>query len=218
MLFEPNATIVCAGDSVTDAGRNYQAEPAGWDSWGQGYVALLNAALTAGRPDARLAVINAGVNGDTIVKLAARWDRDVLAHQPNYVSIMIGINDVWRFFDSQFRRRLDLVDVDLYRRTYQDLIDKTKAAGATPLLVSPVMWELNLDDPMRHALLAYQAAARALATTNGLLYIDAQAAVDRFLKQASVFGITMDRVHPNLQGSAVLAKAWLDAVGFDWRG
>ncbi|WP_225046592.1 GDSL-type esterase/lipase family protein [Lacticaseibacillus kribbianus] len=217
MLFEPNTTIVCAGDSVTDAGRNYDAEPGGWDSWGQGYVALINAALTAGAPAARLSVINAGVNGDTVVKLAARWDQDVLAHHPDYVSIMIGINDVWRFFDSQFRRRADLVDVALYTKTYQELIDRTQKAGATPLIVSPVMWELNLEDAMRAKLVAYQQAAAKLAAANGLLYIDAQAAVNRFLDQASVFGITMDRVHPNLQGSAVIAKAWLDAVGLDWR-
>ena len=45
-------------------------------------------------------VINMGTSGNTVRDLKARWQRDVLDHKPDWLSIMIGINDVWRQFDS----------------------------------------------------------------------------------------------------------------------
>lgn len=217
MQLQPQATIVFAGDSVTDMHRQYQAEPGGWDSWGDGYVALINAALTALYPELKLSVINAGINGNTVVQLAARFNSDVLAHQPDVVSIMIGINDVWRYHDSQFRRRNDLVDLDLYAKTLQQLVTATKARHAQVILMSPCMWELNVDDPMRRQLLQYQEIVKQIANANQVVFVNVQAAVDHFLQEASSYAITMDRVHPNLAGAMLIAKTWLDAVDFDWR-
>ena len=43
---------------------------------------------------------NSGVSGNTSRDLLQRFDSDVVALNPDWVSICIGINDVWRQFDS----------------------------------------------------------------------------------------------------------------------
>lgn len=217
MLIEKNSIVVFAGDSVTDADRNYDRDPGGWDSWGHGYVTLINDAMTALAPQLKAEIINSGVNGDDIKLLAARYDHDVLRFKPDYVTVMVGINDVWRHFDREFQHwNQPKVEPDEYRQIYHALIDKTKPTVKRMIIMSPFMWELNHDDPMRHALLAYQKIGKELAAQNDLMYIDAQAAVDDFLHQASYYVATPDRVHPSEQGAMVIAKKWLDAVGFDW--
>ncbi|MFN8378973.1 MAG: GDSL-type esterase/lipase family protein [Anaerolineae bacterium] len=50
-------------------------------------------------------VINMGVGGNTVRDLAARWESDVTALNPDWLSICIGINDVWRQFDARLGGR-----------------------------------------------------------------------------------------------------------------
>jgi hypothetical protein len=49
------------------------------------------------------------------------------------------------------------------------------------------------------------------------VFVDVQAAFDRLLKTYYPATINWDRVHPNNTGSAVIARAFLTAIGFDWQ-
>ncbi|GEK06574.1 SGNH/GDSL hydrolase family protein [Schleiferilactobacillus harbinensis] len=218
MLFEKNSRIVFAGDSVTDVGRDYHAIPAGWGSFGDGYVSQINSLLTAVYPDKEIMVVNKGVSGDNIALMANRWDNDVLAMEPDYVSIMIGVNDVWRFFDAPFQQLQapNIVSQDLYEKTYRELIAKTQPSVKQMMIMSPFMIEPNRQDPMRHMVDAYRRIAERLARENHLIYVDVQAAVDHFLTQQSSYILTSDRVHPNVQGHMLVARTWLQTLGFDW--
>lgn len=217
MLLEENSNLVFAGDSVTDCGRDYQADPAGWGSFGDGYVSLINAALVAFYPDYHIMVANEGVSGDDIVKMSRRWQTDVLDLKPDYLSIMIGINDVWRFFDSTFQHRKDLVDLSTYRQTYQHLIDITQDQVKKIIIMSPFMFEPNHKDPMRAQVDLYRKAAAEIAQKNDLIYIDVQKQIDHFLTIETSYALTSDRVHPNLQGHMLVANTWLNAIGYDWK-
>lgn len=216
MFLKKESRLLFIGDSVTDCGRDYTAQPASYSSLGNGYVSLINAALTAIYPEYRIMVINKGVNGNDVLRLNDRWQKDVIELKPDYVSILIGVNDVWRQFDSVFKHREDLVNLEEYRQKYQELIDKTKSQVEQIFIVSPVMFEPNLNDPMRAQVDCYRQVAEELATKNHLLYIDLQRAVDRFLISTSSYVLTQDRVHPNLQGHMLFANTWLNRVDFDW--
>ena len=102
MIFKKNNRILFIGDSITDCNRNYDLAPGVSSSWGEGYVNIINAYTTAFFPEKELMIVNRGISGDTIVKMAARWEKDVFELQPNWVTIMIGINDIWRRFDEVF--------------------------------------------------------------------------------------------------------------------
>ena len=86
--------VVFAGDSVTDAGKigSYMA-------LGSGYVYYVNNIVNAFYPEITPKFINAGISGDTSTDLLNRFDSDIIAHNPNYVFILIGAHDVWRQFD-----------------------------------------------------------------------------------------------------------------------
>lgn len=215
MLLEKRSRLIMAGDSVTDCGRAYDAIPAGWGSFGDGYVSLVNACLTALAPEQKIMVVNRGVSGNNIRDLNARWERDILELKPDYVSIMIGINDVWRYFDAPLQQP-ELVDETEYEKIYCELMEKTVPQVRGIFIMSPFMMEPNREDSMRKMVEEYAAIARRTAEKYKVPYIDVQAKVDRFLQSLSSYVISSDRVHPNQQGHMILAKAFLDAVGLDW--
>jgi len=101
MIFQGAETLLFTGDSITDCGR-----PRPFSAWedelGNGYVSQVATLLAAHRPEITLRVINTGSSGNRVTDLADRWEEDVLNFQPDWVSVMIGINDVWRHFDRPF--------------------------------------------------------------------------------------------------------------------
>src|SRR5579884_4100370 len=98
MLLEKNDKLVLIGDSITDCGRSPAGEGAN-EGIGRGYVAQIEALLHSVYPELSIRVINKGTSGNTVRDLKARWETDVLDLKPDWLSIMIGINDVWRQFD-----------------------------------------------------------------------------------------------------------------------
>ncbi len=96
MKIKPGSKLVMIGDSVTDCER---ARPVGeglFGAVGKGYVSLVDALLSSTYPAHGIRVINVGSSGDQVRNLLARWQTDVIDKKPDWLSIMIGINDVWR--------------------------------------------------------------------------------------------------------------------------
>lgn len=214
MFIEKETKVLFIGDSVTDVNRNYQSIPGSFDSLGEGYVSVISRALTAVYPEYVIKVMNKGISGNRVTDLAQRWQEDVLDLAPDYVSILIGINDVWRFFDKPFQHPTDLVDINLFEQTYQTLIDQTKDQVKNIFLLSPFMFETNLEDPMFKQLKKYQAVVKHLADKNQLPYVDLQAVVDDYLTKQSSYILSDDRVHPNANGHFLIANALLKEMGF----
>jgi len=108
---QKNSTLLFIGDSITDCGR---ARPVGEkDGLGNGYVGQINAILSATHPDRSIRVLNTGISGNRVCDLKDRWQPDVSDLNPDWLSIMIGINDVWRQFDNPLNpRQVDLVEYE----------------------------------------------------------------------------------------------------------
>ena len=56
---------------------------------------MIAALIAASYPTRNIRVVNAGIGGNKIHDLLGRLDRDVLVHKPDWVTVSIGINDVW---------------------------------------------------------------------------------------------------------------------------
>lgn len=203
------------GDSITDANRNYEAEAAGWASHGEGYVNLVNAFLTGCCSDKQVMVVNKGVNGNTIRHLKERWNKDVLAYSPDWVSIMIGVNDAWRHFDGVLTQ-VDQVSFEEYEATYRELIEETKKQGAQVIVIAPCMFEPNKEDKMRQMVCKYASIAEKVAKEYGTIFVDTQKDVDEYLENLSPYLVTQDRVHPNVAGHMIIARAFMKAIEFEW--
>lgn len=210
MLIEPGSKLLFIGDSITDCNR---ARPvAEGNEVGNGYVAQINALLGALYPAYGIRVFNAGMNGNTVRDLKARWRKDVLDQQPDWLVIFIGINDVWRQFDTPLRTEQHVL-IDEYRRELEALIKQTAPHLQGVVLMTPYFLEPNRDDPMREAMDAYGDAVRELAAQHSAVLVDTQLAMDALLEQMHPMSLAWDRVHPNQTGHMALALVFMRAIG-----
>jgi len=215
MNLQKNCKLVMIGDSITDGGRKLPVGEGLFDALGHGYVSLVDALLGAVYPNLGIRVVNMGSSGHTVLDLKERWQTDVLDLKPDWLSIMIGINDVWRQFDSPRQTEIHVLP-DEYERTLDALITRTLPSVPNIVLMTPFYLEPNLSDPMRRRMDEYGAIVRNLAEKHGTLFVDTQAAFDAVLADYYPATLAWDRVHPNQTGQMVLARALLDAIGFAW--
>ncbi len=213
MLFNTNDKIIFIGDSVTDCERTEIGEGRG--NTGNGYVTQLEALLKVHYPKLSTRIINRGTSGNTVRDLKARWEKDVLAHAPDWVFIMIGVNDVWRQFDEPARKELH-VYLDEYSQTLEALVKNTLPTVKGVILVSPVFMETQQQEPMRAKINSYQQAMKKIAQQYNLLYVDVQSAFDNHLRHFHSSAISWDRIHPNQTGHMIIASSILNSIGFAW--
>jgi lysophospholipase L1-like esterase len=207
--------LLFIGDSITDCGR---AQPAGeglFDALGRGYVAQVDALLGAVRPELGIRVVNQGASGNTVRDLKARWQRDVMDLKPDGLSVMIGINDVWRQFDSPRQTEIH-VTLPEYEQTLAELVDRSQPTVEGMVLMTPFYIEPNRDDAMRAQMDRYGAVVRKIAEHRHTLFVDTQAAFDEVLAHYYPATLAWDRVHPGQTGHMVIARAFLHAIGFTW--
>ena len=62
----------------------------------------------------------------------------------------------------------------------------------------------------------YGAAVRGLAEKHQAVFVDTQSAFDAVLRSTRPAALAGDRVHPNLTGHMILARAFLRAVEYSW--
>ena len=215
MRIPPNTRLVFVGDSITDCGRARPAAEAEPEALGNGYVSLVDAMLTSSNPGQRLRIVNVGVSGDTVRDLAARWERDVFAWSPEWLSVMIGINDVWGHFASPPDLGLS-ISLDEYSSTLGELVRAIRPRLQGLVLVTPYYIEADRADPMRVRMDRFSEVVRGLAEEQNAILVDTQAAFDRVLAGMDATALAEDRVHPNLIGHMVLARAFLEAIGYVW--
>lgn len=215
MLFEKNSKLVMIGDSITDAGRTRPIAEGLFDPLGKGYVTMVEALILSGYPDLGMRIVNTGCSGDQVVSLKKRWQTDVLDLKPDYVSVMIGTNDVWRQFDIPRQKEAHVLPGE-YEATYRELIEQTKPRVKQMILMTPFFIEPHKGDALRARMDEYGAIVKRLAGEYGTVFVDTQARFDGMLKHMHSAAIGWDRVHPNQAGHMAIARAFLDAVGFKW--
>ncbi|HLH80457.1 MAG TPA: SGNH/GDSL hydrolase family protein [Chthonomonas sp.] len=215
MKIEAGQTLLMIGDSITDAGRARPVGERAFGGLGQGYVCYMDALLGAVYPERQIRVVNMGVSGNTVRDLKARWQSDVLELKPDWLSIMIGINDVWRQFDAPLNPTLHVYP-DEYEETLDKLVLQTKPLLRGLVLMTPFYIEPNREDAMRAMMDSYGAIVRGIAEKHGAYFVDTQAAFDEVMRYFYPASIAWDRVHPNPLGHMVLARAFLRAVDFRW--
>ena len=161
-------------------------------------------------PEKNVRFINRGISGNRVKDLVERWEKDCIQLQPTWVSILIGINDCWRRYDSN-----DPTSVEEYEAGYRNILENIKRniKGAKIILLEPFVLPVPEDrkqwrediDPKIHVV-------RALAREYNTLFVP----LDGIFAQASVsaepaFWAT-DGVHPTPPGHALIANHWLKAV------
>ncbi len=201
-----NSLVLFQGDSITDCGRNRQNP---YDL-GFGYGAMIASWLSALYPERRLRFLNRGISGNRTKDLLARWETDCLALQPDWVSILIGINDTWRRYDSN-----DPTPVEVYEHNYRAILQMTRErTKAQIILMEPFVlptppdrqaWREDLDPKIE---VVHRLAREFKAI---LIPLDKRFAEACGHREPAFWA--GDGVHPSLAGHALIAQEWLKAVG-----
>ncbi len=190
--------IVFAGDSVTDCGR--RGEP---EALGHGYVRLL-----ADGPLAGHAVRNVGVDGSRIVDVADRWTTDVLDPRPDLVSLLIGINDTWRRYDSGL-----VFPAADYEHTYRDLLTALPS-GTRVVLLEPFVLPVT-DDQSRwwdEDLAARVEVVHRVAADHDALLVPTRSMLTAAAATSGNAALAADGVHPTPEGHRLIADLWWRTV------
>lgn len=214
MIFKKNERIVFMGDSVTDFGRKRPFGEGLHEGSGTGYVRLLDSFFNAFYPELNLRITNMGISGNNILNLEQRWQSDALDLNPDWVVVCIGINDVWRQFDSPYIAEENITP-EIYEGTYRKLIEKTKDKVKGMILMTPYYMEPLKQDPMRKRMDVYTEIVKKLAKEYGLMCVDLQSVFDKYLEVRHSSYITWDRVHPNQTGALLIADEFMKTVGFE---
>jgi acyl-CoA thioesterase I len=200
-------SLLFQGDSITDSGRKDSP-----DGFGFGYVAIIAGALASKSRCASLRVMNRGVGGDRTAELLARWDEDCVALKPEALSLMAGVNDVWRLRGEWNGQTY--IPPDRFKANYEELIDRARSGGVKRLiLMSPTTIENEKDGELSALLDEEAAIVRGIAKRTKAVYVGAREEQKRVISERPDFPWTTDGCHPSLAGHALIALTWLRAAG-----
>jgi len=206
MKIPADSALLFIGDSITDCEREFTGA-----GLGSGYVSIVAAEFNKSWPPVPMRILNRGVSGNEIPDLEARWDADVLAHEPHWLSVMIGINDASQQYDCALETKE--VAIGNFASVYRSLLERTRPQLKGLILMTPYFIEANPDDPVRRLMDGYGREVARLAGEFDAVLVDVQAAFDEYLKTGSSQSLAEDRVHPNGTGHQIIAKAFLEAIG-----
>ena len=205
--------ILFQGDSITDAGRNRED----FYSLGYGYPLLVAAHLTAEHPG-EYEYVNRGIGGNLLVDLYDRRQADLLALQPDYLSLFIGTNDAWAELD-QGRP----IVTDEFEQMYDNLLKEifatcpqTKVMLISPYIMEGLFSRNTEEQPDRLNQFRIHIASRIevvrrLAQKYDLPFVDMQAVFDKACAAADAAQWTADGAHPTPGGHELIKRAWLQA-------
>jgi len=205
LLLQPGARVLFQGDSITDAGRGREDDT----QLGYGYANYIAAWLSASYPERRLTFLNRGISGNRVYDMEARWTEDCIDLQPDWLSILIGINDTWRRYDSNTPSPIPEFEAS-YRRILERVKNETKAQlillepFVLPTPPDRIAWREDLDPRID--------VVRRLARDFGALYVPYDGLFASASTQREPAYWAADGVHPTQAGHALMAQAWINAV------
>lgn len=209
-------TILFQGDSITDSGRNREAAR----DLGTGYPCLAASELGRKYPG-KFTFLNRAISGNKVTDLIGRWKRDCINLKPDYLSIMIGVNDVWHELENR-----DGTDTETFERVYDLLLYNTKrmVPDVRIVLMEPYVlggdW-LRYSGEFRIQIDEKRDVVQALARKYELPYIATQDIMNHALQEAEALYWTGEGVHPTCAGHQIIADAWVqefERSAADWIG
>jgi lysophospholipase L1-like esterase len=173
-------------------------------------------------PKMRLKFHNAGVGGARAWDALQRFDKDVAAYKPKYVTILLGMNDgTYRPYDD--------ATFQTYRKDMTEVLKRITDIGATPILMTPTMFDARADrarpnnnrpaenQALYNSTLAYYGTwLREVAQENGWGFVDMWGPLNTLTmeqrKTDPNFTMIKDAVHPGDDGQLVMAVAIINDI------
>lgn len=184
--------VVCLGDSITDG-----------NTWPQ----IVMRTLGENTPT----LVCAGAGGDGLEAMDRRFDTDVAFFKPAVVALLSGVNDA----------NIG-VTPEAFEEKMRELLGKIDGLGARAVLMTPIVTVSSENDPEKRSryeaaierLERYAERIEALGHERGLPVAPVRARMARALEAGETL-LADDGIHPNYRGQAIIARAFLEAVGVE---
>lgn len=202
-LIQDGQTLLAQGDSITDAGRRGEAAP-----YGTGYVSLFREMTIAMYPESDIHLINKGIGGNRVTQLRERWDDDTIRHQPDWLTIMIGINDLHSYLRNPAEP--EAVPPARYRENYDWILSRTRSeTDAGVVLLEPFYFSISPRNTFRSRVLEllpeYIGIVHEMAEKHDTLLVETQRICSYHLTFRDSEQFCPEPVHPYRSGHLIIA-------------
>ena len=197
--------ILFQGDSITDAGRDKR----NYHDLGQGYPKYAAEHIKAAHPDVDFEFINFGISGNRTSQLFDRLYDDAIVFQPDIISILIGVNDIWH----RHSHKILTTDAQL-ALNYRCILERLKReTNAKIVMLAPFVLDAEDKDYLREDIKTVAPIVRELAEEFADVYIPLDKHFAEALpKQPEPLYYSADGVHPNDNGRLFIGKLYAEAV------
>ena len=194
------------GDSITDGDRNRNLEDVSSYEIGHSYATITAGTLGLKHPG-ELEFFNRAISGNRIVDLYARIKKDIINLKPDYLSILIGVNDVWHELEHQ-----NGVSAEKFEKVYSLLIEEIKEElpetkiyilepYLTPGEAADYRWDIFRGEVEKRA-----KASKSIAKKYNLTFVPLQDKFDKACENAPCTYWTKEGVHPTAMGHGLIAE------------
>ena len=199
-------TLVFQGDSITDAGRDKR----NYHDMGRGYPLYASRQLAEANPDVEFEFINFGISGNRTSQLFDRFYTDALAFEPDVISVLIGINDVWHRYGGGKVATTD----EQFALNYRSILERIrKETNAKIVMLAPFLLDKEPYEGMREDLERILPIVRALAEEFADVYVPLDKYFEEAIKtQPEPLYYSGDGVHPNENGRMFIGKHYAEAI------
>lgn len=210
--------ILFQGDSITDGAR-YKDPAFEWDKnhqIGHSYAYIIAGKLGFEDPTG-YEFVNRGISGNSVQQLEERWETDALSHNPELLSILIGINGNGRTGEGTYVGDIDknvLAYTESYRRILKSSLEnnpKLKIVIIEPFALPVGPYATDYAD-FSAKLGKIRTAARSVADEFGAIFVPMQDELNRLAKETDPALWLWDGIHPTERGHWLIAGRWLECA------
>lgn len=192
--------LLFQGDSITDAGRSFE-DP---HLLGGGYVKYAAQNLQKAYPDVEFEFVNLGISGNQTKDLVARLDSDFIDVQPDIISILIGINDVWHHAEDR-----SWIEDDVFETRYRTVLKAIKEkTNAKIMMMEPFLIPVEDKLYFREDLYKKIEIIRALAREYADIYLPTDGLLAAAFIGDEPTSYAADGVHPTDKGAEFIGKLY----------
>lgn len=197
--------ILFQGDSITDAGRDKR----NYHDLGQGYPKYAAEYIRAAHPDIDFEFINFGIAGNRTGQLFDRIYADGIAFQPDVISILIGVNDIYH----RHMHKVLTTDAQI-ALNYRGILERIKReTNAKIVMLAPFVLDAPNKEYLRADVKTLIPIVRELADEFADVYIPLDKYFEKALsEQPEPLYYSADGIHPNENGRQFIGKIYAEAV------
>lgn len=215
--FEGSISMLFIGDSITDCNRDRDDR----NSAGDGFVCRIKTLVSSRFADSSMEIINKGISGDRVDSLLERLDEDCIQLQPDFVNILVGINNTIHLFKRGWMTTPEEFE-DSYRILVERVLRETRAKVTVmePFLL-PVQKEgfkpafIPVQDgweQIREDLNPKIEIVGKIAREYGIPVIPLDSLFTAAAAERPPEFWLQDGIHPTAEGHELIARAWLETI------